>query len=148
MARVTVEDCVLKVPNRFELVMMAAQRARDISAGAPLTVEKDNDKNPVIALREIADETVTLESLREALIKERQKIPEADDADDEIIELMAGEEEYMAQATAQHVEASQDDEQVEEAVEEEILEGDEPQNLDDVPDQVDAPFTSGDDDNK
>lgn len=145
MARVTVEDCVLKVPNRFELVMMAAQRARDISAGAPLTVEKDNDKNPVIALREIADETVTLESLRESLIKERQRIPEADDADDEIIELMAGEEEYMAQAAAQHVEASQDDEQVEEAVEEDILEGDEPQNLDDVPDQVDAPFTSGDD---
>ena len=60
MARVTVEDCVLKVPNRFDLVMLAAQRARDISAGAPLTLDRDNDKNPVVALREIADETVEL----------------------------------------------------------------------------------------
>ena len=68
MARITVEDCVLRVPSRFELVMLAAQRARDISAGAPLTVERDNDKNPVIALREIADTTVDLDHLRYELI--------------------------------------------------------------------------------
>ncbi len=61
MARVTVEDCVLKVPNRFDLVMVAAQRSRDILAGAPLTLERDNDKNPVIALREIAEESVSIE---------------------------------------------------------------------------------------
>ncbi len=73
MARVTVEDCVLKIPNRFELVMLAAQRARHISAGAPLSVERDNDKNPVVALREIADETVELEHLEEALVKGLQK---------------------------------------------------------------------------
>lgn len=68
MARITVEDCVTKIPNRFELVMLAAQRARDVSAGAPLTVERDNDKNPVVALREIADETVELDHLRYELI--------------------------------------------------------------------------------
>ena len=68
MARITVEDCVTKIPNRFELVMLAAQRARDVSAGAPLTVERDNDKNPVVALREIADDTVELDHLRYELI--------------------------------------------------------------------------------
>ena len=73
MARVTVEDCVLKMPNRFELVMLAAQRARHISAGAPLAVDRDNDKNPVVALREIAEEAVTLPELEESLIKGMQK---------------------------------------------------------------------------
>ena len=73
MARVTVEDCVLKIPNRFELVMLAAQRARHISAGAPLAVDRDNDKNPVVALREIADDAVELPSLEEALVKGLQK---------------------------------------------------------------------------
>jgi DNA-directed RNA polymerase subunit omega len=68
MARITVEDCVTRIPNRFELVMLAAQRARDMSAGAPLTVERDNDKNPVVALREIADDTVDLDHLRYELI--------------------------------------------------------------------------------
>lgn len=68
MARITVEDCVTKIPNRFELVMLAAQRARDVSAGAPLTVERDNDKNPVVALREIADDTLDLDHLRYELI--------------------------------------------------------------------------------
>ena len=65
MARVTVEDCVDKVPNRFELVMLAAHRARSLASGAPLTVERDNDKNPVVALREIAEETLTADQLRE-----------------------------------------------------------------------------------
>lgn len=91
MARVTVEDCVEKVPNRFELVMMAAQRARDIAAGSPLSVDRDNDKNPVVALREIADETVTLEGLRNSLIKGHQRVPEQDEPEEEIVELMAGE---------------------------------------------------------
>ncbi|WP_442500104.1 DNA-directed RNA polymerase subunit omega [Marinivivus vitaminiproducens] len=68
MARITVEDCVLKVPNRFELVMLAAQRARDISAGASLNVDRDNDKNPVVALREIAESAVELDHLRYELI--------------------------------------------------------------------------------
>jgi len=68
MARITVEDCVLRVPSRFELVMLAAQRARDVSAGAQPTLDRDNDKNPVIALREIADGTIDLEHLRYELI--------------------------------------------------------------------------------
>ena len=83
MARVTVEDCVLKVPNRFDLVMLAAQRARDISAGASLTVERDNDKTPVVALREIADETIDLEQLSAALILGLQKHVEIDEPEEE-----------------------------------------------------------------
>jgi DNA-directed RNA polymerase subunit omega len=83
MARVTVEDCVLKVPNRFDLVMVAAQRSRDISAGSPLTVERDNDKNPVIALREIADETVNTEDLHDALVQGMQKHVEIDEPEEE-----------------------------------------------------------------
>lgn len=78
MARVTVEDCVLLIPNRFELVMLAAQRARDVSAGAELTVDRDRDKNPVVALREIAEETVSLDGLNESLIKGQQKHVEAE----------------------------------------------------------------------
>ena len=69
MARVTVEDCVDKVPNRFELVMLAAHRAREISSGSQITVDRDNDKNPVVALREIADETQSSEELRERMIE-------------------------------------------------------------------------------
>lgn len=98
MARVTVEDCILQVPNRFELVMLAAQRARAISSGAPLAVDRDNDKNPVVALREIADDVVDQESLRDSLVRGRQKhLPMDDDeVEDDIIELMAGEEEMLA----------------------------------------------------
>ena len=84
MARVTVEDCVLKVPNRFDLVMLAAQRARDISSGAQLTVERDNDKNPVIALREIADETVDLTILADQLVKGLQRQIEFDEPEEEL----------------------------------------------------------------
>ena len=69
MARVTVEDCVLKIPNRFDLVMLAAQRSRDISEGAEITVDRDRDKNPVVSLREIADETVSLEDLEEGQVR-------------------------------------------------------------------------------
>ncbi len=83
MARVTVEDCVLRVPNRFDLVMVAAQRSRDISAGAPLTLERDNDKDPVIALREIADDTVSIDELGEALIEGMQKHIEIEEPEEE-----------------------------------------------------------------
>ena len=85
MARVTVEDCVLKIPNRFELVMIAAQRARDISSGAQITIDRDRDKNPVVALREIADETVRPTLLRETLVGSLQRVlPDDDDEADEI----------------------------------------------------------------
>jgi DNA-directed RNA polymerase subunit omega len=83
MARVTVEDCVLKVPNRFDLVMLAAQRARDVAAGGQLTIERDNDKNPVVALREIADETIDLEGLRNNLIQGLQRNVEQDEPEEE-----------------------------------------------------------------
>ena len=92
MARVTVEDCIEKIPNRFELVMKAAQRARSISSGAPLTVDRDNDKNPVVALREIADETVDLEALEQALIQGLQKHIEYDvPKEDDVVELLEAE---------------------------------------------------------
>ena len=83
MARVTVEDCVLRIPNRFELVMLAGQRARDVSAGAPLTVDRDNDKNPVVALREIADESLSPDDLKEDLIHSLQKHVEVDEPEAE-----------------------------------------------------------------
>jgi DNA-directed RNA polymerase subunit omega len=83
MARVTVEDCVEKVPNRFSLVLLAAHRARAISAGGALMVDRDNDKNPVVALREIADDVIDAESLREALIGSLQRVDERSDAEEE-----------------------------------------------------------------
>src|SRR5262249_12502495 len=83
MARVTVEDCVLQVPNRFDLVTLAAQRARDISAGAPLTLERDNDKNPVVALREIADTTIELDNLSNSLVQGLQRQVEVDEPEEE-----------------------------------------------------------------
>ncbi len=89
MARVTVEDCVTKVPNRFELVMLASQRARNIAAGTAMTVERDNDKNPVVALREIAEETVDLKELEEALIKGLQKFVEMDEPEEDEVDLIA-----------------------------------------------------------
>ena len=90
MARVTVEDCVLKIPNRFELVMLAGQRARDVAAGARLTVERDNDKNPVVALREIADETVDLAALRNSVVTGLQKHVEVDEPEEDEVDVMAG----------------------------------------------------------
>jgi len=79
MARVTVEDCIDKVDNRFELVLLASHRARLISQGAPITIDRDNDKNPVVALREIADETLAPEDLKEDLIHSLQKHVEVDE---------------------------------------------------------------------
>jgi DNA-directed RNA polymerase subunit omega len=95
MARVTAEDCVLKIPNRFELVMMASQRAREIGGGMTLTVERDNDKNPVVALREIAEETVVLDQLKESLVRGHQKVIPSDEHEDEIIDLMEGEQGWV-----------------------------------------------------
>lgn len=83
MARVTVEDCVDKVPNRFELVMLAAHRAREVTAGAPISIDRDNDKNPVVALREIAEETQSAELLRERLIESQQTQIEIDEAEED-----------------------------------------------------------------
>ena len=103
MARVTVEDCILKVPNRFDLVMIAAQRARGISSGAALTVERDNDKNPVVALREIAEATVNTGDIEESLIRSLQKNVESDEpAVEETVDMAAMQQEMtlqMAQAS-------------------------------------------------
>ncbi len=92
MARVTVEDCVDKVPNRFELVMLAAHRAREISAGGPITVDRDNDKNPVVSLREIADETQNADELRERLIEANQTQIEVDEPEEDQMALLMGAE--------------------------------------------------------
>ncbi len=92
MARVTVEDCIVQIPNRFDLVLAAAQRARDISAGSQITVDRDNDKNPVVALREIADQTVDSEVLAESLIKGLQKHVEVDEPEDDDLERLIGSE--------------------------------------------------------
>ncbi len=105
MARVTVEDCVEKVPNRFELVLLAGQRAKNIAAGEPITVDRDNDKNSVVALREIADGTISLEDLDNMLVAGFQKtVPvEANEAEDDDLkavdaELAADTDEYAAEA--------------------------------------------------
>lgn len=92
MARVTVEDCVDKVPNRFELVMLASHRAREISSGSPVTVNRDNDKNPVVALREIADETQLADDLRERMIESHQTQIEVDEPEDDAMALLMGAE--------------------------------------------------------
>ncbi len=98
MARITVEDCVTRIPNRFELVMLAAQRARDVSAGAPLTVERDNDKNPVVALREIADGMVELDHLRYELIHGLRRHVEIEDQPDDL--MMAYQDQPMVEPGA------------------------------------------------
>ncbi|MDE0850672.1 DNA-directed RNA polymerase subunit omega [Yoonia sp.] len=92
MARVTVEDCVDKVPNRFELVMLASHRAREIAAGSPITVSRDNDKNPVVSLREIADETQTAADLRERMIEANQTQIEVDEPEEDSMSLLMGAE--------------------------------------------------------
>jgi len=94
MARVTVEDCIDKVENRFELVMVASQRARKIGSGAALTIDRDNDKNSVVALREIAEETVEVAGLKEDLIHSNQRVIPLDDDGEDVIDMMDGEEEW------------------------------------------------------
>jgi DNA-directed RNA polymerase subunit omega len=96
MARVTVEDCIEKIPNRFELVMVAAQRARKIGAGAALTLDRDNDKNPVVALREIAESTVDINDLKEEIVRGKQRIIALDDDGEDVVDEMVGEEEWKA----------------------------------------------------
>ena len=108
MARVTVEDCVEKVPNRFDLVMLAAHRARELSAGAEITIDRDNDKNPVVALREIADGAVKPDALREQAIESHQRHIEVDEPEeDNMAALMAGGAE--AQPSQQSRQTSTDD---------------------------------------
>ena len=93
MARVTVEDCVEKVPNRFELVLLAGQRAKNIAAGEPITVSRDNDKNSVVALREIAENRVSIEDLQKSLVMGLQKYVEVEEPEDEEVEILAAEKE-------------------------------------------------------
>ncbi len=100
MARVTVEDCIDKVENRFELVLLAAHRARMISSGSPLTVERDNDKNPVVALREIAEQTVSPEDMKEDLIHSLQKYVEVDEPEAEAVPMVPSGQQQTTQVNA------------------------------------------------
>jgi DNA-directed RNA polymerase subunit omega len=120
MARVTVEDCVVKIPNRFELVLLAAQRAREITSGAPLSLDRDDDKNPVVALREIADETIELDQLKDAVVRGMQKHVEMDEPEDvpELETSLFG----VADPTGSVIgEDDIDEEAVEEELEEDLL---------------------------
>jgi DNA-directed RNA polymerase subunit omega len=130
MARVTVEDCVVKVPNRFDLVLLAAQRAREITSGAPLSVDRDDDKNPVVALREIADSTIELDHLKDNLVRGMQKHIEMDEPEEapELEQTLFG----VADPTGPVV--SEDETDDEEAIEEELEE-----DLLDVEDEDDVP---------
>jgi DNA-directed RNA polymerase subunit omega len=121
MARVTVEDCVDKVSNRFELVLLASHRARTISAGSPITVDRDNDKNPVVALREIADQTVSAEDVKEDLIHSMQKYVEVDEPEPETAPLIGDEAEAAALILGQDDESS--DTKIDRMTEEELLRG-------------------------
>ncbi|MCE2965791.1 MAG: DNA-directed RNA polymerase subunit omega [Alphaproteobacteria bacterium] len=98
MSRVTVEDCIEVVPNRFELVLYAAQRAKDISAGASLTIPRDRDKNPVVSLREIAERTITTSVLQESIVKGMQQYRGSDDSDAEDVESILAEDESLSRA--------------------------------------------------
>jgi DNA-directed RNA polymerase subunit omega len=120
MARVTVEDCVVKVPNRFELVLVAAQRAREITSGAPLSVDRDNDKNPVVALREIADDTIELDHLQESLIRGMQKHVEMDEPEEapELEQTLFGIADPAGPVVSEN---ETDEEAVEEELEEDLL---------------------------
>jgi len=119
MARVTVEDCIDKVTNRFDLVLLASHRARTISAGAPITIERDNDKNPVVALREIADETVSPEDVKEGLIHSMQKYVEVDEPEPDEAPLVTPES--MAPVIGQDDQSS--DAAIDRMTEEELLRG-------------------------
>lgn len=125
MARVTVEDCVLRIPNRFELVLLAGQRAREITAGSPLTLDRDDDKNPVVALREIADETVGLDHLKDGLIRAMQKHVEMDEPEEtpELEASLFGVAELPGAAVAEADESDEVDDTAdeEEEAEEDIL---------------------------
>ena len=115
MARVTVEDCIDKVENRFELVLLASHRARMISSGSQITVDRDNDKNPVVALREVAEQTISPGDLKEDLIHSLQKYVEVDEPEAETVPLIAG--------AAGTVEADDTEVTVDRMTEEELLKG-------------------------
>jgi len=115
MARVTVEDCINKVENRFDLVLLAGHRARMLSSGAPITIERDNDKNPVVALREIADETISRGDLKEDLIHSLQKYVEVDEPEPEAVPLIG--------AAGGTVDADDTEVVVDRMTEEELLKG-------------------------
>jgi len=115
MARVTVEDCIDKVENRFELVLLASHRARMVSSGAQITVERDNDKNPVVALREIADSTISPGDLKEELVHSLQKYVEVDEPEPETVPLIA--------AAGTSVDADDTEVTVDRMTEEELLKG-------------------------
>jgi len=114
MARVTVEDCIDKLPNRFELVLLSAHRARMVAQGAPLTVDRDKDKNPVVALREIADETINKDDLRENYIHSMQKQVEVDEPEASEAPLMITAGDRPAAAPAQEEDAAEMDRMTEE----------------------------------
>jgi DNA-directed RNA polymerase subunit omega len=120
MARVTVEDCVVKVPNRFELVLFAAQRAREITSGAPLSLDRDNDKNPVVALREIAEDTVQLDHLQDSLVRGMQKHVEIDEPEEapELEQTLFGVADPIGPVIS---EDETDEEALEEELEEDLL---------------------------
>ena len=119
MARVTVEDCIDKLPNRFELVLLSAHRARVLSQGAPLTVERDNDKNPVVALREIADETIVTDDLREEYIHAMQKHVEVDEPEASEVPLI----QQSGDMVMVNDENAADQPEMEQMTEEELLRG-------------------------
>jgi DNA-directed RNA polymerase subunit omega len=120
MARVTVEDCVVKVPNRFELVLLAAHRAREITSGAPLSIDRDDDKNPVVALREIAEDTIQLDHLQEVLVRGMQKHVEMDEPEEapELEQTLFGIADPIGPVVS---EDEIDDEALEEELEEDLL---------------------------
>ena len=103
MARVTVEDCVMRIPNRFELVLVAAHRARDIASGAPITLDRDNDKNPVVALREVAESTIDIDQVQNALVTGLQKQQDIDEPEEER-ELSVGEGVWQREMVGQAAE--------------------------------------------
>ncbi len=115
MARVTVEDCIDKVENRFDLVLLASHRARMVSSGAQITIERDNDKNPVVALREIADETISPGDLKEDLIHSLQKYVEVDEPEPEAVPLIG--------ASGAAIDADDTEVVVDRMTEEELLKG-------------------------
>ena len=119
MARVTVEDCIEKVENRFELVLLASHRARLLAAGAPLTIDRDRDKNPVVALREIGDETITADDLKEQLIHSMQKYVEVDEPEAETVPLLSS----SPAAAAVAPQSTSDDVQFDRMSEEDLLRG-------------------------
>jgi DNA-directed RNA polymerase subunit omega len=115
MARVTVEDCIDKVENRFDLVLLAAHRARMVSSGAQITIDRDNDKNPVVALREIAEETISAGDLREELVHSLQKYVEVDEPEPESLPLIG--------ASGEHADVDDTDVMADRMTEEELLKG-------------------------